>query len=196
MVDAVFLKALCHLGGKFARRREDERSRHTGARASRFQPCDHGQHEGRGLAGARLGDSEHVAPSYSDGNGFRLDWCRRLVAGGIDGRLHLGAEIKLSEGFYIQKSTSPSAFIPARANALGRQRATERRGRRIRLRRQRKENWSRKGTKRIASPALEPLVCWHSPVRNARKTMKMWRLTAVVAQYRNYRLAPLGAHSL
>jgi hypothetical protein len=72
-------------------------------RAPRLQPRDHRQHEAGGLAGARLRDAEHVTARQGDGDGFGLDGRGRRVAGGIDRRLHLGAEPELSEGLGFQK---------------------------------------------------------------------------------------------
>ena len=69
VIDAVFLEALRHLGGEFARRREDQRARHARPGAARFEAGDHRQHEGGGLAGAGLGDAEHVAAGHGDRDG-------------------------------------------------------------------------------------------------------------------------------
>ena len=127
VIDAVFLEALRHLGGKFARRRQDEGARHAGSSASRLQPAYHRQHEGSGFTGSRLRDAEHIAARHGDGNGGGLDWGRRRIACGLYSRLHLRAETKLSEGPMFQKSTSPSAFMhyPRQPCGSG---MTERRG--------------------------------------------------------------------
>ena len=116
VIDPVFLEALRHLRGELAGRCQDQRARHARPRAARLQPGDHRQHEGGGLAGARLGDAEHVAARQCDGDGRGLDGGRRRIAGGIDRRQHLGAEPELSERLGFQKSMSPSAFrtVPRR----------------------------------------------------------------------------------
>ena len=71
VVDAVLLEALRHLGGEFARRRQDQRARHARPGAAGLEPGDHRQHEGGGLAGAGLGDAEDVAAGHGDRNGLR-----------------------------------------------------------------------------------------------------------------------------
>ena len=110
VIDAVLLEALRHLGGELARRRQDQRARHARARAARLQARDHRQHEPCRLAGAGLGDAEHIPARHGDGDGGGLNGCRRSIACGLYSRLHLRAEAKLSEGLGFQKSTSPSAF--------------------------------------------------------------------------------------
>src|SRR5690606_35084709 len=69
------------LPGQLARRGEHE---HAARLERRLPPCvaqpvDRGQHEGRRLAGARLRDSEQVAPFEYRRNGLRLDGRRRVV---------------------------------------------------------------------------------------------------------------------
>ena len=110
VVDAVFLEALLHLGGKLARRRQDQRARHARPRASGFEPRQHRQHEAGGLAGAGLGDAEHVAAGHGDRDGLDLDGGRFGIAGGLDGGLHFRAEPELSEGCGLQKKVSPCVF--------------------------------------------------------------------------------------
>ena len=110
VVDPVFLEALRHLGGELARRCQDQRARHARPGASAFQSGQHRQHETGRLAGARLGDAEHVAAGYGDRNGLDLDGGRRGVAGGLDGGLHFGAETELSERRGLQKETSPCVW--------------------------------------------------------------------------------------
>ena len=110
VVDAVLLEALRHLGGELARRRQDQRARHARPRAAAFEPRQHRQHEAGGLAGAGLGDAEHVAAGHGDRNGLHLDGGRLGVAGGLDGGLHFRAEPELSEGCCLQKKVSPCVF--------------------------------------------------------------------------------------
>ena len=50
-----------------------ERARHAGAGAALFEQRQHRQHEGGGLAGAGLGDAQHVAALEGGGDGLRLD---------------------------------------------------------------------------------------------------------------------------
>ena len=92
VIDPVLLEALRHLGGQLACRGQDERARHARPRPSGLQPCQHGQHEARGLAGARLGDAEHVASGHGDRDGLDLDGSWFGIAGGLDGSLHFRAE--------------------------------------------------------------------------------------------------------
>ena len=61
VVDAIFAEGFLDLRGEFARRLEDQRARHARAGAPLFQQRKHRQREGGGLAGAGLGDAEHVA---------------------------------------------------------------------------------------------------------------------------------------
>ena len=61
LAGAVFFEAFLNLRGKLARRLEDQRARHSRARAAILEHRDHRQREGGGLAGAGLGDAEHVA---------------------------------------------------------------------------------------------------------------------------------------
>ena len=89
VVLAVFLEMLGDLGGQFARRLEDERARHARARAALLQHGEHRQHEGGGLAGAGLGDAEHVAPRENVRDGLLLDGGGGLVAGRLRWRREL-----------------------------------------------------------------------------------------------------------
>ena len=61
VVDAVAVEALLDLRGELARRLEDEGARHARARAALLEDGEHRQDEACGLAGAGLGDAEHVA---------------------------------------------------------------------------------------------------------------------------------------
>ena len=80
VVDAVFAERLLDLGGELARRLQDEGARHAGAGAAVLERRQHRQGERGGLAGAGLGDAEHVAALQGVGNGLFLDRRRRVVA--------------------------------------------------------------------------------------------------------------------
>ncbi len=64
---------------QFARRRQNQRAAGLGIGllAEVDQPGQHGQPEGRRLAGAGLGQPQHVAPRHDRGNAPFLDRCRR-----------------------------------------------------------------------------------------------------------------------
>ena len=80
-VGGVFLELLGHLGGELARRREHQAPRHAGPGAALGEVGDHRQHEGAGLAGAGLGDAEHVAAFERVRDGLDLDRGGGDVAG-------------------------------------------------------------------------------------------------------------------
>jgi hypothetical protein len=73
VVLGVELDVISHLRRQLAGRRQHQRARHAGAGAAARQALDHGQGEGCGLAGAGLGDAQHVAPGERNGNGALLD---------------------------------------------------------------------------------------------------------------------------
>ena len=58
---------LGNLRRKLARGREDQRARHAGSRPASLEPRQHRQDEGGRLAGAGLGDAEHVATATACG---------------------------------------------------------------------------------------------------------------------------------
>ena len=97
VIDAVFGEGFLDLRGQFARRLEDQRARHARAGAALFEPRQHRQREGGGLAGAGLGDSEHVAPFEGVGDGLFLDWRRRVVSRQFDGFEHFLAQAEFIE---------------------------------------------------------------------------------------------------
>ena len=66
-------EALLDLGGEFPRRLKDQRARHPRAGAALFEAREHGQRERGGLAGAGLGDAEHVAPGEDVRDRLALD---------------------------------------------------------------------------------------------------------------------------
>ena len=82
LLHAVFVEALLDLRGEFARRLQDQGARHARAGAALLEQRQHGQCEGGGLAGARLGDAEDVAACedvwdslFLDGRGLRVARC-------------------------------------------------------------------------------------------------------------------------
>ena len=80
VVLAVDVEVFGHLGGQFARRLQDQRTRHAHLGAALGQDVDHGEDEGGGLAGARLGASEDISAHQDDGNGLFLDRGGRRIA--------------------------------------------------------------------------------------------------------------------
>src|ERR1700722_6976576 len=74
VVDAVFDEALFYRRRELAGRLQNQRARHARPGPAGFQHGQHRQHEGRGLAGAGLGDAQHVAPGEHVGDGLILDW--------------------------------------------------------------------------------------------------------------------------
>ena len=74
------LEMLGDLCGKLARRLQDQRARHAGSRPASLEPRQHRQHEGCRLAGAGLGNAEHVASGDGVRYGLRLNGGRRLEA--------------------------------------------------------------------------------------------------------------------
>jgi len=79
------LNCFLDLGGEFAGRLQDQGARHPGAGAALFQHRQHRQHEGRGLAGAGLGDTEDVLAGEDVGDRLFLNRGGGHVAGASDG---------------------------------------------------------------------------------------------------------------
>ena len=98
LAGAVFVEMLFDLRGEFARRLENQRARHSRPGAALFQHREHRQHEGRGLAGAGLGDAENVAARQNVGDGLFLNGGRGGVAGGRDGGEHLVGQAEMGKG--------------------------------------------------------------------------------------------------
>ena len=99
-VGAVGADALLDLERELAGRDEDEGAdalRGPGPTAG-VKRLQHGQHEGRGLAGAGLGAGEQVAAGEDDGDGLRLDGRRLGVALVGDGAQGFGPQPKGIEG--------------------------------------------------------------------------------------------------
>ena len=84
---AVGVEAAADLDGELARRRQHQRPRMLGLRtlAESGEVLQDGQREGGGLAGAGLGDAQHVAALQQCRDGARLDRRGHGVAGGIEG---------------------------------------------------------------------------------------------------------------
>ena len=61
------------------------------------QALENGEDEGRRLAGARLGQAEHVAPLESERHGLPLDGAGFPEARVVDGSEQLGTEIETFE---------------------------------------------------------------------------------------------------
>ena len=78
---AVSAGAVGDLPGQLARRRQHQHAAGAGrgAAVGGGEPVDRRQHEGRGLAGAGLGDAEQVAALQDRRNGLQLDRGRRVV---------------------------------------------------------------------------------------------------------------------
>ena len=81
VVLAVFLEVFGHLGCEFARRRENQRTRHQCAPPSAGHDVDHRQHEAGSLARARLRDPDDVLHHQDRRNRFALDVGRLCIAG-------------------------------------------------------------------------------------------------------------------
>ena len=109
---AVFVEALLHLRGELARRLQDQRARHARAGAALLQHGEHRQREGGGLAGAGLGDAEHVAAREHVRDRLFLDG----GGGGVAGRLNRGenfvGQAELGKG---HKTSSRDRPEPSRA---------------------------------------------------------------------------------
>ena len=82
LADTVFVEVLFDLGREFAGRFEDQGAGHSCPGAALFQHGQHGQDEGRGLAGAGLGDAEDVAAGQNVRDCLFLNGGRGGVAGG------------------------------------------------------------------------------------------------------------------
>jgi hypothetical protein len=77
------------LGRKLAGGLEDQRARHACPGSAPLEPREHRQDEGGGLAGAGLGDAEHVAAGDGMRHGLRLDGGRGVKACRRDGGQNL-----------------------------------------------------------------------------------------------------------
>jgi len=88
---------LLDLRRELARRRDDERARSASVRRLAHEPLEDGQHERRGLAGARLRDPDQIAPFENLRNRRRLDRRRHGVARIGDGLEKLFGQIESTE---------------------------------------------------------------------------------------------------
>ena len=95
---AVFIELFLDLGGEFAGRLEDQGAGHSGPGAALFQHGEHRKDEGRGLAGAGLGDAENVPAGQNMGNRLFLNGGRGGVTGGRDGGEHLVGQAEMGKG--------------------------------------------------------------------------------------------------
>lgn len=82
LAGAVAVEVLLDLRREFAGRLEDQGARHARSGATLFEDGEHRQHEGRGLAGAGLGDAEHILASEDVGDRLFLDGGGGGVTGG------------------------------------------------------------------------------------------------------------------
>ena len=80
---------LLDLGCEFARRLQDQGAGHPGARAALFQQGKHRKDEGRGLAGAGLGDATRRSAGQNVGDRLFLNGGR----GGVTGRRNCGEHL-------------------------------------------------------------------------------------------------------
>ena len=97
VVDAVFVEALFHLRGEFARRLQDERARHARAGAALLQHGQHRQHECRCLAGPGLRDTEHVAPGEHVGDSLILNGSGSFVTSRRNGGENLFGQAEMGK---------------------------------------------------------------------------------------------------
>ncbi len=98
LAGAITVKVLLDLCGKFACRLEDQSARHACARASFFQQREHRKNEGRGLAGAGLGDAENVLVRQNVRDGLFLNGGGGGVSGGRNGSEDLVGQAEIGKG--------------------------------------------------------------------------------------------------
>ena len=103
MIDPVAGETFLDLRGKLAGRLQDQGARHPCPGAAFFQPRQHRKRESRGLAGAGLGNPEHVASGENMRDRFGLNGGRREVARGLDGLENLLAEAKFAKCHSVPK---------------------------------------------------------------------------------------------
>ena len=109
MIDPVFGKMVLDLRGELARRLEDQRARHARPRAAVLERGEHRQHEGGGLAGAGLGDAEHVAARQHVRDRLFLDRGGGRVSGGSNRRENLVGQAEMGK----RHATSKVVIVPA-----------------------------------------------------------------------------------
>ncbi len=136
----VLVDRLRDLHGQLARGHEDESAGATPLLAVFGDPLEHGQGEGRGLAGPGRRLAEHIASGKQHGNGLALDRCRFLVAERGDRAHQGGGEAERGEvgglGFgrcrhsdEIVPRPVPNAGCPSQSWALARERTSALSGR-------------------------------------------------------------------
>ena len=109
VIDAVFGEVVLDLGGELTRGLKDERARHACAGAALFEHGQHRQHEGGGLAGAGLGDAEHVAARQHVRDRLFLDRGGGRVSGGSNRRENLVGQAEMGK----RHATSKVVIVPA-----------------------------------------------------------------------------------
>ena len=116
---AVGVEAARDLDGKLAGRREDERARALGlgAFAGSGEVLQHGQREGRRLAGAGLGDAQNVTALQQRRDGARLDRRGHGVAGGVQGTQQRLGQAEIRKRNITHWENSP--YRPARDGSSG-----------------------------------------------------------------------------
>ena len=97
LADAVFVELFLDLGREFAGRLQDQGAGHPCPGAALFQHGEHRQDEGRGLAGAGLGDAENVAAGQNVGDRLFLNGGRGGVAGGRNSGEHLVGKTEMGK---------------------------------------------------------------------------------------------------
>ncbi|MEY9224853.1 hypothetical protein ABH974_005276 [Bradyrhizobium ottawaense] len=88
LAGAVAVEVFLDLGRELAGRLEDQRARHARPGPALLEDGEHRQHEGRGLAGAGLGDAEHVLACEDVGDRLFLNG----GGGGVTGGRHCGED--------------------------------------------------------------------------------------------------------
>ena len=116
VIGAVAVEVLLDLRGEFARRLEDEGARHARPGAALLEQRQHRQDEGGGLAGAGLGDAEHVAALQDVRDRLGLDGRGRRVAGRLHGGENFGRKSEVGEAHVLKDG-------PIEAVRIERQRA-------------------------------------------------------------------------
>src|SRR5262249_37826475 len=109
---AVFGEALLDLGSELAGRLEDQRARHSGAGAAVLQHRDHRERECGSLAGAGLGDTEHVAPGEHVRDRLFLDGGGGGWQPALTGARTLSEKPSFEKGMYPRIRTVPSLAAP------------------------------------------------------------------------------------
>jgi len=101
-VFGIGVKVFRHLCGQFACRCQHQRTRHPGAGTALTQEGDHRQHKARGLAGAGLGNAQHVAPFQCRRDRLGLNRCRCFIACIHHGLQHAGVQREIGKFGHIR----------------------------------------------------------------------------------------------